>query len=85
MALIEHWKRRCGNTTRQVDEWVQDLFNGKEVKVTDHAHKQGNAANHCAMDKLLKRLDFEHGLVIGKSSPLQFVDSAKTTLQLLPF
>ena len=85
MSQIDYYKRRCGNTTRQVDEWIQDLFNGKEVKVIDHAHREGNVANRCAMDKLLGRLEFEHGLSVGKNSQLKFVDANKTTLQLLPF
>lgn len=84
MARIEHFKRRCGNTTRQVDEWIQQLFNGGEVVVQDHAHKNGGHAhqNEYAKRILLNRLNFEHNLKPGENSQLQ-VDGDKFTL--LPF
>lgn len=85
MAHIDNSKRRYGNTTRQVDEWVQELFDGKEVKVHDHAHIEGNNANHDAMNMLLRRMDNEHGLKVGRMSRLVFVDYNKTTLKILPF
>lgn len=72
MATIEYYKRRCGNTTRQVDEWVQDLFNGKEVVVIDHAHREGNFANEHAKRIFLQRLKLEHGLSVGRNSQLIF-------------
>lgn len=85
MAHIDYFKRRCGNTTRQVDEWVQQLFEGNEVTIQDHAHKEGNMANECARRIFLQRLEFEHGLKIGKNSRLQFVGTSKQIFVLLPF
>lgn len=72
MAHIEHYKRRCGNTTRQVDEWIQALFNGEPVVINDHAHHKGNMANRHAEQVLLKRLEFEHNLIPGRNSMLQY-------------
>lgn len=82
MALIEYYKRRCGNTTRQVDEWIQQLFNGEEVVILDHAHKDGNVANREADRVFLRRLEMEHGLKIGRSSPLV---RENNHYKLLPF
>ena len=72
MAYIEHFKRRCGNTTRQVDEWVQQLFHGRSVIVSDHAHIKGNYANECAERILLRRLEIEHNLKPGEKSVLKY-------------
>lgn len=82
MAHIEYYKRRCGNTTRQVDEWIQQLFNGEEVVIQDHAYIDGNMANEHAKRVLLGRLYGEHGLSVGKESPLK-VDGFK--INILPF
>lgn len=84
MAKIEHYKRRCGNTTRQVDEWVQQLFNGEDAVVIDHAHRDGNVANKYAFRMLINRLENEHGLKLGNGSPLIW-DEKEKTMKLLPF
>jgi tRNA isopentenyl-2-thiomethyl-A-37 hydroxylase MiaE len=84
MAKIEYYKRRCGNTTRQVDEWVQQLFNGDDVYVVDHAHREGNAANRHAFDMLMRRLKIEHNLSIGENSRLIWNEKERI-LKLLPF
>ena len=83
MAHIEHFKRRCGNTTRQVDEWIQQLFNGEPVVVSDHAHKKGNYANQHAEQILLRRLEFEHNLKPGRNSMLQY-DKETGAYSLMP-
>ncbi len=57
--------RKCGNTTRQVDEWVQQLFQSGSILVVDHAHRDGNAANQHAERVLFRRLSSEHGLEVG--------------------
>jgi len=80
--IIRH--RRCGNTTRQIDEWVQQLFEEGEVVVIDHAHKDGNVANKCAERILFQRLSCEHGLKIGRNSQLKW-DEKSRTLTLSPF
>jgi len=82
MALIENYKRRCGNTTRQVDEWIQQLFNGEVVVINDHANRYGNNANENAKIILLRRLEMEHRLKPGTSSPLQLEGN---TIKLLSF
>lgn len=83
MAHIEHYKRRCGNTTRQVDEWIQALFNGEPVVISDHAHKKGNMANSHAEQMFLTRLHFEHNLKPGRSSMLQY-DTRTGVYSLIP-
>jgi hypothetical protein len=59
-------ERRCGNSTRQVDGWIQDYFNNGEVTIIDHAHKQGNFANRHTLDMFIRRLQFEHDLILHK-------------------
>ena len=59
--------RRCGNTTRQVDIWVQELFDTGEAYVVDHAHRSErgvplNVANKYALNILFRRLYNEHAL-----------------------
>ncbi len=39
MAIIRD-QRRCGNTIRQVDEWIQTLYDKGEVLVTTQQFKQ---------------------------------------------
>lgn len=80
--ILNH--RRCGNTTRQVDEWVQELFENNEVVVVDHAHREGNYANKHAERMLFNRLYNEHGLKVGKISQLHW-DEKSRKLSLTPF
>ena len=75
--------RRCGNTTRQVDEWIQQLFEVGEAIIIDHAHRTGNMSNRHAERILFDRLKNEHGLVVGKG--LLNWDAKDRTLSLLPF
>lgn len=55
-------QRRCGNTTRQVDQAIQTLFTTGEVLWKDHAHRIGNMAQEHGWKILLRRLEFEHNL-----------------------
>jgi DNA-binding FrmR family transcriptional regulator len=61
-------KRRCGNTTRQIDAFIQDLFQTGTVTVQDHAHQENgrgvptNRANEQLVDTMLRRLRYEHKL-----------------------
>lgn len=72
------WHRRCGNTTRQVDEWIQQLFEEGKCIVIDHADRPENAANRHAERIILQRLKMEHGLEPGRSSMLKWDDKSKT-------
>jgi hypothetical protein len=58
--------RKIGNTTRQIDEEVQDLFNNGAVIIFDHAQKPDNKAFEIHLEKLLLRLKNEHSLTIGR-------------------
>ena len=53
--------RRVGNTTRQIDEIIQQLFEGGKVFVRDH-HVDGtdDSANRRLADKVIYRLTIEH-------------------------
>ena len=50
--------RRHGNTTRIVDNVIQQLFNGKRVKVEDHSGYFH--ANEMLLKLILMRLQSEH-------------------------
>lgn len=78
--IIRH--RRCGNTTRQVDEWVQQLFEEGSALIIDHAHVEGYMANRNAERILFGRLKNEHGLEVGRNSNLQW-DEKTRNLTLL--
>lgn len=86
MSTIVHG-RRMGNTTRQVDEWIQQLFTEGRATIIDHADSPHNRANDHALRVLLDRLHFEHHLTLSKGkkpSPLHYDDKTKE-LTLLPF
>lgn len=54
--------RRHGNTTRLIDNAIQIIFSGNICVVEDH-HDMGShkVANKHLFDKILKRLNSEHG------------------------
>jgi hypothetical protein len=53
-------RRRTGNTTRQVNYAVEQLFKGFVVQVKDHFQEGKNtAANQELFRRILKRLDIE--------------------------
>lgn len=83
MAAIDFYKRRCGNTTRQVDEWVQQLFSGKVVTIMDHAAiREQNylSANTYARQMFLRRMLNEHGFDLKQGSELQEIEPFKFKL-----
>ena len=57
--MIEQ-KRRTGETTRILDNAVQELFNTGSVKLRD-THENSNAGRHI-LNTLLKRLKIEHNI-----------------------
>ena len=61
IKLLLH-RRRCGNTTRQVDMAVQDLFLKGTALWRDHAERKGNMAQEHGFKILLDRLWNEHRL-----------------------
>jgi len=55
--------RASGNTTRQVNFAIQNLFEGNTVKVQDHAGKgKSHRANIVLFNNILRRLNSEHTL-----------------------
>ena len=54
---IQH-KRRCGNSTRQIDKEIQYLFAVGEVVCYDHYGSIEATRHHIRV--LLRRLEFEH-------------------------
>lgn len=62
--------RRTGNTTRQVDAAIQELFMTGKTEIIDHAHEEffGTQVNR-AQDNLLKilftRLQMEHNISLS--------------------
>lgn len=57
MALCKEG-RRVGNTTRQVDFAINQLFHHVSVLVKDHHNSK--VTNQMLMNKILHRLDTEH-------------------------
>ena len=57
-------RRRCGNTTRQIDYAIQKLFEGRRVVARDHDQypESWRMTNLDLFHRILKRLSFEHGL-----------------------
>jgi hypothetical protein len=61
-------KRRDGNSTRQIDEMIQELFRDGQTVVRDHAHREtpngvpSNFAREHTLKTMLRRLDREHDL-----------------------
>jgi hypothetical protein len=83
--------RRNGNSTRQIDEAIQCLFNGYKVIVQDHAiiesippHRRGdvrtNRISQNLFDRILKRIALEHNHLIKNNTIL--IDKANLTMEL---
>lgn len=78
LKLSEHWivERAKGNTTRQVDEAIQLLFQGKEIKIEDHYQfGSSESANMNLFNRIAGRLYSEHGISImdiNKNKPGKF-------------
>ena len=63
---------RCvGNSTRQADLLIQELFEKRTITVLDHTDFSQKNTNHGSMDlfdKILRRLKFEHRIHEGSMS-----------------
>lgn len=70
--------RRCGNTTRQVDAAVQELFTEGKVIWKDHAHTFNNMAQDHGFKRLLDRLRYEHRYAF----PLMTINSIEFMITL---
>jgi hypothetical protein len=58
---ISSYIRRAGNTTRQIDYAIQELFKGKIVIVHDHYQAgEHRPMNEYLFRRILSRLQFEH-------------------------
>lgn len=56
--MINEELRATGKTTREIDAYIQEIFNNPNVRVrTTNAYNQDNQIVH---DKALKRLQSEH-------------------------
>ena len=58
MSTLIKPERRSGNTTRQIDNAVQELFTKGETKIIDH--HGGNLSNDLFFNRLVNRLKSEH-------------------------
>ncbi len=63
---IIRFGRRCGNTTRQINQEIDDLFTKGFAHVLDHAAREGNRAQDSHLSVLFRRLHVEFGLQEGK-------------------
>lgn len=59
-------ERMTGNSTRQIDLAIQLLFQGKIVKVEDHAAYGRKHINDLLFDRILDRLYHEHQHIFDK-------------------
>lgn len=85
--------RRSGQSTRLADKYIQDLFEGKEVRISDHhwaldedntstlsqAHKR---ASKFLVNIILRRLLSEHNLD-NHSNPKVVVNKDKLTIKIV--
>lgn len=56
--------RITGNSIRQVDFAIDQLYQGKIIKVEDHIENGRNrAANRYLYNRIIKRLELEHNLM----------------------
>jgi len=83
-CLIISPKRKYGNSTRQIDKAIQDLFNGYTVVVEDH-HDTGKnrQSNILLYERILDRLELEHNLYILIDNKIIRIDRNKLELELI--
>jgi len=75
--------RRDGNTTRQVDNAIRILFEGKVCVCLDH-HENGQMrqSNSGLFDRVMKRLQSEHSWLLKEKSI--YFDRSKFEISLDP-
>ena len=73
--------RQAGNTTRQIDECIQQLFFNGFCQAIDHASGESNKMNRHLFNKLLGRLTYEHGLELREKFGEIEVDRNKLTVR----
>lgn len=78
----EETGRMTGNTTRQVDFAIQQLFNGKIVVVKDHFEGAKKRNHEMLFDRIVNRLKFEHRLDLMLKSNLIRIDKKYLELEL---
>lgn len=65
-TIVLHSCKQCGNTTRQIDEAIQQLFQNKIIVCRDHYYKKDYKLNLELYQKILKRLKNEHESIYNK-------------------
>lgn len=71
--------RRTGNTTRQIDTAIRNLFDGYKIIVHDHSRYRD--MDEFLFHAILKRLEYEHKI---KSKDMLIIDKIHLTLELTP-
>jgi hypothetical protein len=74
-------ERRCGNTTRQIDFAIQELFNGKIVFVRDHYGSNKEQNGHI-MRRLIDRLLNDHNYTSKGLESDFIIDKDNFTIEL---
>jgi len=65
---MNYLKRRSGRTTRQIDQYIQDLFNTGFVIINDHGDSEGDDYGTRNLIRIiLERLKNEHHLDFSDS------------------
>jgi len=71
--------RKVGNTTREVDNAIDMLYEGYIIEARDHYALGGDRkANEMLLERILKRLLFEHQVDLNRVK----VDTNKLTVEL---
>ena len=66
MTHDKQYQRRAGNTTRQIDYAIQQLFEGNVVICFDHYQTgEHRPMNEYLLRRILGRLSFEHNMDSG--------------------
>lgn len=85
ISTLEFDKKECGkatgNTTRQIDFAIDNLYKGNAVKVEDHSEL--TSANKLLFDKIIKRLYFEHNLSYLEKTNKIKINKNKLTIEFL--
>lgn len=79
-------KRRSGRSTRIVDESIQLLFKYKVCAVVDHyydMHTDGSALNRELCNRVLRRLEVEHGITLNDTGKYAYVKMDRNRLELI--
>jgi len=78
-TYYKNYERRCGNSTRQIDAYVQELFTKGNIVVWDH-HNTPHATKFL-FDNVVRRLSIEHPHLFSNKNII--IDANKFEITLI--